>query len=49
VEEIFLTRAPELAEFTSLTGRIMRLTSHLAALNPTVSRMIGTTLERYGF
>jgi O-methyltransferase involved in polyketide biosynthesis len=49
VEEIFLTRAPEVAEFSSLTGRIMRLTSALAALSPTVSRMIGTTLERYRF
>jgi O-methyltransferase involved in polyketide biosynthesis len=49
VEEIFLTRAPELAEFTSLTGRILRLTSALAALRPTASRMIGTTLERYRF
>jgi O-methyltransferase involved in polyketide biosynthesis len=49
VEEIFLTRAPEVAEFSSLTGRIMRLTSALAARSATVSRMIGTTLERYCF
>jgi O-methyltransferase involved in polyketide biosynthesis len=49
VEEIFLTRAPEVAEFSSLTGRIMRLTSALAARSATVSRMIGTTLERYRF
>jgi hypothetical protein len=34
VEEIFLTRAPELAEFSSLTGRIMVLTSRMAPSAP---------------
>lgn len=44
-EEIFLTRAPEVAELPF----VMRLTSRLAAPNAAVSRMIGTTLVRYKF
>ena len=45
VEEIFLTRAPEVAELPP----IWRLTSHLAAPSATVSRMIGTVVLRYRF
>ena len=45
VEEIFLTRAPEVAELPL----IMRLTSRLAAPSAAVSRLIGTTLLRYRF
>jgi O-methyltransferase involved in polyketide biosynthesis len=44
-EEIFLTRAPEVAELPF----VMRLTSRLAAPRPAVSRLIGTTLVRYKF
>ena len=44
-EEIFLTRAPEVAELPL----IMRLTSHLAARSDTLSRLIGTTVLRYRF
>jgi O-methyltransferase involved in polyketide biosynthesis len=45
VEEVFLTRAPEVAELPPS----MRLTSHLAARSDTMSRLIGTTLLRYRF
>ena len=47
VEEIFLTRAPEVAEFS----RIVRLATavDLVARSATASRMLGTTLERYRF
>jgi O-methyltransferase involved in polyketide biosynthesis len=45
VEEIFLTRAPEVAELPP----IVRLTSRLAAPSATVSRMIGTVVLRYRF
>jgi O-methyltransferase involved in polyketide biosynthesis len=47
VEEIFLTRAPEVAEFS----RIVRLATavDLVARSATASRMLGTTLERYCF
>ena len=45
VEEIFLTRAPEVAELPL----IVRLTSRLAAPSATVSRLIGTTILRYRF
>ena len=45
VEEIFLTRAPEVAELPL----IMRLTSRLAAPSAKVSRQVGTTILRYGF
>ncbi|PXW96903.1 hypothetical protein C8E89_15013 [Mycolicibacterium moriokaense] len=45
VEEIFLTRAPEVAELPL----IVRLTSRLAARSAAVSRMIGTVVLRYRF
>jgi O-methyltransferase involved in polyketide biosynthesis len=45
VEEIFLTRAPEVAELPL----ILRLTSRLAARSATMSRLIGTTVLRYRF
>jgi O-methyltransferase involved in polyketide biosynthesis len=45
VEEIFLTRAPEVAELPPM----VRLTSRLAAPSATVSRMIGTVVLRYRF
>ena len=45
VEEIFLTRAPEVAELPL----ILRLTSRLAARSAIMSRMIGTTVLRYRF
>jgi O-methyltransferase involved in polyketide biosynthesis len=45
VEEIFLTRAPEVDELPL----ILRLTSRLAAPSATVSRQIGTTVLRYRF
>jgi O-methyltransferase involved in polyketide biosynthesis len=45
VEEIFLTRAPEVAELP-LT---MRVASRLAAPSAKVSRQIGTTILRYRF
>ena len=45
VEEIFLTRAPEVAELPL----IMRLTSQLAAHSAAMSRMIGTVVLRYRF
>jgi O-methyltransferase involved in polyketide biosynthesis len=45
VEEIFLTRAPEVAELPL----IMRATSHLAARSASVSRFIGTVVLRYRF
>jgi O-methyltransferase involved in polyketide biosynthesis len=45
VEEIFLTRAPEVAQLSP----ILRLTSRLAAPSATVSRMIGSVILRYGF
>jgi O-methyltransferase involved in polyketide biosynthesis len=44
-EEIFLTRAPEVAELPL----IMRLTSRLAARSAAASRMIGTVVLRYRF
>ncbi len=45
VEEIFLTRAPEVAELPLF----MRATSRLAALSAMASRQIGTTILRYRF
>lgn len=47
VEEIFLARAHEIAEFS----RIIRLVTaaDLLARNATASRMLGATLERYRF
>ena len=45
IEEIFLTRAPEVAELPP----IVRLTSRLAAPSAAVSRMIGTVVLRYRF
>src|SRR5262249_38611299 len=45
VEEIFLTRAAEVAELP-LT---MRLTARLAATSPWLSRLIGTVVVRYRF
>ena len=45
IEEIFLTRAPEVAELPPF----VRLTSRLAAPSVTVSRVIGTVVVRYGF
>ena len=45
VEEIFLTRAPEVAELPL----IVRVTSRLAARSAAVSRMIGTVVLRYRF
>ncbi|MFC4591204.1 class I SAM-dependent methyltransferase [Sphaerisporangium corydalis] len=45
VEEIFLTRAPELAHM-SLGGR---LAARLVAPSPTLSRMVGTTILHYRF
>ncbi|MGA9492790.1 MAG: class I SAM-dependent methyltransferase [Mycobacterium sp.] len=45
IEEIFLTRAPEVAELPPF----VRLTSRLAAPSVTVSRAIGTVVVRYGF
>jgi O-methyltransferase involved in polyketide biosynthesis len=45
VEEIFLTRAPEVVELPL----ILRLTSRLAAPSATVSRQIGTTILHYRF
>jgi O-methyltransferase involved in polyketide biosynthesis len=45
VEEIFLTRAPEVAEMP-LSGR---LASRLAAPSTTLSRMVGTTVLCYRF
>ena len=45
IEEIFLTRAPEVGALPPIT----RLTSRLAAPSAVVSRMIGTVVVRYGF
>jgi len=45
VEEIFLTRAPEVAELPP----IVRLTSRLAAPSAAMSRMIGTVVLHYRF
>jgi O-methyltransferase involved in polyketide biosynthesis/precorrin-6B methylase 2 len=45
VEEMFLTRAPEVVELP----RNWRLASRLAARSPAVSRMIGTVVLRYRF
>ena len=45
VEEIFLTRAPEVADMP-LTGR---LAARLAAASPALSRIVGTTVLRYRF
>jgi O-methyltransferase involved in polyketide biosynthesis len=45
IEEIFLTRAPEVAELPL----IVRVTSRLAARSAVVSRMIGTVVLRYRF
>ena len=45
VEEIFLTRAPEVAELPP----IMRAISRLAARSASVSRLIGTVVLRYRF
>jgi O-methyltransferase involved in polyketide biosynthesis len=45
IDEILLTRAPEVAELSP----IMRLISRLAAPSAAVSRMIGTVVVRYGF
>jgi O-methyltransferase involved in polyketide biosynthesis len=45
IEEIFLTRAPEVAELPL----IVRVTSRLAARSAAVSRMIGTVVLRYRF
>ena len=45
VEEIFLTRAPEVAELPL----IMRGTSRLAACSASVSRLIGTVVLRFRF
>ena len=45
VEEMFLTRAPEVVELP----RTWRLASRLAARSPAVSRMIGTVVLRYRF
>jgi methyltransferase (TIGR00027 family) len=45
VEEIFLTRAPELAEMP-LSGR---LSARLVAPSPALSRIVGTTVLRYAF
>jgi O-methyltransferase involved in polyketide biosynthesis len=45
VEEIFLTRAPEVVELPL----ILRLTSRLAAPSATVSRQIGMTILHYRF
>lgn len=45
IEEIFLTRAPEVAELPTM----VRLISRLAAPSVTVSRLIGTVLLRYRF
>jgi hypothetical protein len=45
VEEIFLTRAAEVAELPPM----VRLTARLVARSATVSRMIGTVLLRYRF
>jgi len=45
IEEILLTRAPEVAQLPLIT----RLTSRLAAHSAVMSRMIGTVVVRYGF
>lgn len=45
IEEILLTRAPEVAALPPFT----RMTSRLAAPSPTVSRMVGTVVVRYSF
>jgi O-methyltransferase involved in polyketide biosynthesis len=45
VEEMFLTRAPEVVELP----RIWRMASRLAAHNAAVSRMVGTVVLRYRF
>lgn len=45
IEEIFLTRAPEVADLRP----IVRLTSRLAAPSAAMSRMIGTVVLRYRF
>lgn len=45
VDEIFLTRAPEVAELSSM----MRLMARLAAPSARVSRLIGTVVVRYRF
>jgi len=45
VSEMYLTRAPEVAELP----RTWRLASRLAARSTTVSRMIGTVVLRYRF
>jgi hypothetical protein len=45
LEEIFLTRAPEVADCPLL----VRQTSRLASRSATVSRMAGTAVLRYGF
>ena len=45
VEEIFLTRAPEVAELPLM----MRATARLAAPSARVSRLIGTVVVRYRF
>jgi O-methyltransferase involved in polyketide biosynthesis len=47
VEEIFLTRAPEVAEFSRIVRFVTAI--DLVARSATVSRMVGTTLERYSF
>ncbi len=45
IEEIFLTRAPEVAELPLF----IRMTARLAAPSATVSRMVGTVVVRYSF
>ena len=45
VEEIFMTRAPEVVELP----RSLRLTSRLAARSVAVSRIVGTVVLRYRF
>jgi hypothetical protein len=45
VEEIFLTRAPEVAELPLM----LRATARLAAPSARVSRLIGTVVVRYRF
>ena len=45
IEEIFLTRAPEVAELPLF----VRMTARLAAPSATASRMVGTVVVRYGF
>jgi len=45
IEEIFLTRAPEVAELPLF----VRITAQLAAPSAAASRMVGTVVVRYGF